>query len=102
MTDYESELDLDDCVDVSDVGIEMEEEVVMDEEEEEEQEPVHKRGRGMDVYLEDYKQFKDPDSFKKDDIYTELKEIMTRRKKMEHCRGKERDLCLQIFSETWI
>ena len=67
------------CVDVSESGVELEEEE-QEEEVEEMTEPA-KKGRGQDTYLEEYKRFSNVKEFKDDVVWEEMASLMTRRKK---------------------
>ena len=68
--------------DVSDVGLE-------DEEEEEEEQPVEEveeevvKGRGADLYMEEYAEFEDLETFKAHPLHAELAKEFTKRKTWE-------------------
>ena len=51
-----------------------------DDDDIDEDDNVVKKGRGKDIYLDEYATFEGPDQFKQSDVYKELKEFMTRRK----------------------
>ena len=91
MSDIEFE-----AFDVSDVGLEEEEE----QEEEQEEQPVEEvvKGRGADLYMEEYAEFDNLEAFKGDALYAELGREFTKRKTWE-IQGARKETYVCKFSQ---
>ena len=79
MEDLDFSLGLDDLNDVSETGLELEEELEVVEEEEEVQ-AAPRRGRGPDLEMEELIRFNSPEEYKEHAISKEIDEVMTRKK----------------------